>query len=278
MKKIDLVKDFKGKGLNITVEIDEDQEFNESIHCTTYIDGQKFEDCRIRDLDDKIEVMFDRLTYVDSVGQETVGIYVHEAGAMEELAEILKKMKSLKNYKDQYVLDDDEKGVLEKEAVEFGYDPYEMRVKLISTPVVAYIKKYFKSHDHLDFNLDRYDLTDKVGRSEELRNYTLKNGKASGFYIVADVPAEFFEKIVIEELEKHLEEIENDKIKKESAKKYREKQIKELAQKAKETGEKQVLSYYYTDCTDDNEDCDLDRITILVDENGDLSKCVTHMY
>ena len=95
---------------------------------------------------------------------------------------------------------------------------------------------------------------------------------------MADVPAEFFEKIVIEELEKHLEEIENDKIKKESAKKYREKQIKELAQKAKETGEKQVLSYYYTDCTDDNEDCDLDRITILVDENGDLSKCVTHMY
>ena len=278
MKKVDLVKDFKGKGINISVEIDEDQEFNESIHCTTYIERQKFENCRIRDLDDKIEVMFDRLTYADSMGQEAVGLYVHEAGAMEELAEILKKMESLKDYKEQYVLDDDGKEVLEKATVEFGYDPYEMRVKLISTPVVAYIKKYFASHDHLDFNLDHMEITDRVGRNEELRTYTLKNGKASGFYIVADVPAEFFEKIVIEELEKHTEEIENDKLKKEAARKYREKQIKELAKKAKETGEKQVLSYYYTECTDDNEDCDLDRISILVDENGDLSKCVTHMY
>lgn len=278
MKKVDLVKDFKGKGINITVEIDEDQEFRDYPYCTTYIEEQKFKNCRIRDLDDKIEVMFNRLTYVDSMDQETVGLYVHEAGAMEELAEILKKMESLKDYKEQYVLDDDEKGVLEEETVEFGYDPYEMRVKLISTPVVAYIKKYFKSHDHLDFNLDRYDLTDKVGRNEELRTYTLKNGKASGFYIVADIPADFFEKVVVEELERYLEEIENDKIKKESARKYREKQIKELAKKAKETGEKQVLSYYYTECTDDNEDCDLDRISILVDENGDLSKCVTHMY
>ena len=79
-------------------------------------------------------------------------------------------------------------------------------------------------------------------------------------------------------MEKHLEEIENDKLKKEAARKYREKQIKELAKKAKETGEKQVLSYYYEECRDDTEDCDLDRITILVDENGDLSKSVTHMY
>ena len=55
-------------------------------------------------------------------------------------------MRAIKDYQDQYVLDDKEKAILDADTIEFGYDPYEMMTNLVSTPVVAYIKKYFESH------------------------------------------------------------------------------------------------------------------------------------
>lgn len=278
MKSVGFVKNLKGKDYKVNIEIDEKQKIRDSIYCTTYIEGQKFEKCTIRSLSDRVEVRFKNITDVDCIGQKVGGIYVFEPDAREELDEIIKEMRSTKDYQDQYVLDDKEKAILDADTIEFGYDPYEMRVNLTTTPVVAYIKKYFESHDHLDFKLDHYDLTDRVGRNEDLRAYTIKNGKPSGFYTVADIPAELLEKVVIFELERFLKEIEDEKKAEEEKDRKREEKIKVLAQKAKETGEKQVLSHYFVECTDEEEDCDLDLVEILVDENGKTSKRITHTY
>ena len=278
MKNIEFVKNLKGKDYRVNIEIDEKQQFRDSIYCTTYMEGQKFEKCTIRSTRDGVMVRFKKLTFVDCIGQESIGLIVHESGTREELEEIIIKMRSIKEYQDQYVLDDKEKAILDADTIEFGYDPYEMRTNLVSTPVVAYIKKYFESHDHLDFKLDHYDLTNRVGRNEDLRAYTIKNGKPSDFYTVADIPAELFEKVVIFELERFLKEIEDEKKAEEEEDRKLEEKIKALAKKAKETGKKQVYSHYFVECTDDEEDCDLDLVEILVDEDGKTSKRITHTY
>lgn len=278
MKSVEFIKTIKGTGYLTKIEIDENQKIYNSIYCTTYIEGQKFEKCTIRSLSDRVEVRFKNVTDVDCVGQKAGGLYIFEPDTREELDGIIKKMRSIKDYHDQYVLDDKEKTILDAGTIEFGYDPYEMRVNLTTTPVVAYIKKYFESHDHLDFKLDHYDLTNRVGRNEELRAYTIKNGKPSGFYTIADIPAELFEKVVISELEKFLKEIEDEKKAEEEKDRKHEEKIKALAQKAKETGEKQVYTHYFVECTDEEEDCDLDLVEILVDENGKTSKRITHTY
>lgn len=278
MKSVGFVKNLKGKDYKINIEIDEKQKIRDSIYCTTYIEGQKFEKCTIRSTRDGIEVRFKKVTDVECVGQKSAGLLIIESGAREELNKIIKEMRDIKDYQEQYVLDDKEKAILDADTIEFGYDPYEMRTKLSSTPVVAYIKKYFESHDHLDFKLDHYDLTDRVGRNEDLRAYTIKNGKPSGFYTIADIPGEIFEKVVIFELESFLKELEDEKkAEEEKGRKYEEK-IKALAQKAKETGKKQVYTHYFVECTDEEEDCDLDLVEILVDENGKTSKRITHTY
>lgn len=278
MKSVEFVKIIKGNGYTTKIEIDENQKIYDSIYCTTYIGTQKIEKCTIRSLSDRIEVRFKNITDVDCIGQKVVGIYVFDPDAREELDEVIKKMRSIKDYQDQYVLNDKEKAILDADTIEFGYDPYEMGVNLVSTPVVVHIKKYFESHDHPDFKLDHYDLTDRVGRNEDLRAYTIKNGKSSGFYTVADIPADLFEKVVIFELERFLKEIEDEKKAEEEKDRKHEEKIKLLAQKAKETGEKQVLSHYFVECTDEEEDCDLDLVEILVDENGKTSKRITHTY
>lgn len=278
MKTIEFVKNIKGNGYTIKIEIDESQKINDRIYCTTYIECQKFEKCAIRSIKDGIEVRFKKVTDVECVGQKSAGLIVHEFGVREVLDGILSDMISIKDYQDQYVLDDKEKAILDADTVEFGYDPYEMRVNLTTTPVVAYIKKYFESHDHLDFKLDHYDLTARVGRNEDLRAYTIKNGKPSGFYTIADIPGEIFEKVVIFELDRFLKEIEDEKRDEEEKDRKREEKIKTLAQKAKETGEKQVLSHYFVECTDEEEDCDLDLVEILVDEYGKTSKRIIHTY
>lgn len=278
MKSIEFVKTIKGKGYITKIEIDEKQKIIDSIYCTTYIEGQKFEKCTIRSLSDRVEVRFKKITILECTGEKSAGLYIFEPDAREELDEVIKKMRSIKGYQDQYVLDDKEKAILDADTIEFGYDPYEMRVNLTTTPVVAYIKKYFESHDHLDFKLDHYDLTNRVGRNEELRAYTIKNGKPSGFYTIADIPAELFGKVVISELERFLKEIEDEKRDEEEKDKRREEKIKALAQKAKETGKKQVYTHYFVECTDEEEDCDLDLVEILVDEDGKTSKRITHTY
>lgn len=278
MKSVGFVKNLKGKDYKVSIEIDENQKIWDSIYCTTYMEGQKFEKCTIRNTRDGVMVRFKKLTFVDCIGQESIGLIVHESGAREELEEIIEIMRSKKDYQDQYVLDEKEKAILDADTIDFGYDPYEMRTNLVSTPVVAYIKKYFESHDHLDFKLDRYDLTARVGRNEDLRAYTIKNGKPSGFYTVADIPADFFEKVVIFELERFLKEVEDEKKAEEEEDKKLEEKIKALAKKAKETGKKQVYSHYFVECTDDEEDCDLDLVEILVDEDGKTSKRITHTY
>lgn len=278
MKSVKFVKNLKGKDYKVNIEIDEKQKIWDSIYCTAYMEGQKFEKCTIRSTRDGVMVLFKKATDVDCVGQKSTGLIVHEFGVREVLEEIISKMRAIKDYQDQYVLDDKEKAILDADTIEFGYDPYEMRVNLSSTPVVAYIKKYFESHDHLDFKLDHYDLTDRVGRNEDLRAYTIKNGKPSGFYTVANIPADLFEKVVIFELERFLKEIEDEKKAEEENDRKREEKIKALAQKAKETGEKQVYTHYFVECTDDEEDCDLDLVEILVDEDGKTSKRITHTY
>lgn len=278
MKNIEFVKIIKGDGYTIKIEIDESQKIYDRIYCTTYIGGQKIEKCTIRSLRDRVEVLFKNVTDVDCVGQKVGGLYIFEPDAREELDEIIKKMRSVKAYQDQYVLDDKEKAILDADTIEFGYDPYEMRVNLTSTPVAAYIKKYFESHDHLNFKLDHYNLTDRVGRNEDLRAYTIKNGKPSGFYTIADIPAELFEKVVISELEKFLKEIEDEKKAEEEKDRKHGEKIKALAKKAKETGKKQVYKHYFVECTDDEEDCDLDLVEILIDEDGKTSKRITHTY
>ncbi|MDU1176937.1 MAG: hypothetical protein E6987_04920 [Peptoniphilus harei] len=278
MKSVGFVKNLKGKDYKVSIEIDENQKIWDSIYCTTYMEGQKFEKCTIRNTRDGVMVRFKKLTFVDCIGQESIGLIVHESGAREELEEIIEIMRSKKDYQDQYVLDEKEKAILDADTIDFGYDPYEMRTNLVSTPVVAYIKKYFESHDHLDFKLDRYDLTARVGRNEDLRAYTIKNGKPSGFYTVADIPAELFEKVVIFELERFLKEIEDEKKAEEEEDRKLEEKIKALAKKAKETGKKQVYSHYFVECTDDEEDCDLDLVEILIDEEGKTSKRITHTY
>ena len=278
MKSVEFVKNLKGNGYTIKIEIDESQKIYDRIYCTTYIGGQKIEKCTIRSLRDRVEVRFKNVTDVDCVGQKVGGLYIFEPDAREELDEIIKKMRAIKEYQDQYVIDDEENAILDADTIEFGYDPYEMRTKLSSTPVVAYIKKYFESHDHLDFKLDHYDLTDRVGRNEDLRAYTIKNGKPSGFYTIANIPAELFEKVVIFELESFLKELEDEKKAEEEKDRKREEKIKALAQKAKETGEKQVYTHYFVECTDEEEDCDLDLVEILVDEDGKTSKRITHTY
>ena len=272
MKSVKFVKNLKGKDYKVNIEIDEKQKIWNNIYCTTYMEGQKFEKCTIRSTRDGIEVRFKKVTDVECVGQKSAGLIVHEFGVREVLEEIISKMRAIKEYQDQYVLDDKEKAILDADTIEFGYDPYEMRVNLSSTPVAAYIKRYFESHDHLDFKLDHYDLTDRVGRNEDLRAYTIKNGKPSGFYTVADIPADLFEKVVIFELERFLKEIEDEKKAEEEKDRKREEKIKALAQKAKETGKKQVYTHYFVECTDDEEDCDLDLVEILVDEDGKTSK------
>lgn len=278
MKTIEFVKIIKGNGYTIKIEIDESQKINDRIYCTTYIGNQKIEKCTIRSLRDRVEVRFKKPTDVECVGQKSAGLIVHEFGVREVLDDIIKEMRSIKDYQDQYVLDGKEKAILDADTIEFGYDPYEMRTNLVSTPVVAYIKKYFESHDHLDFKLDHYDLTDRVGRNEDLRAYTIKNGKPSGFYTIANIPAELFEKVVIFELERFLKEIEDEKKAEEEKERKREEKIKALAQKAKETGKKQVYTHYFVECTDEEEDCDLDLVEILVDEDGKTSKRITHTY
>ena len=278
MKSIKFVKNLKGKDYKVNIEIDEKQKIWNSIYCTTYMEGQKFEKCTIRSTRDGVMVLFKNTTYVDCIGQESTGLIVHEFGVREVLEEIISKMRAIKDYQDQYVLDDKETAILDADTIEFGYDPYEMRVNLSSTPVAAYIKKYFESHDHLDFKLDHYDLTDRVGRNEDLRAYTIKNGKPSGFYTIANIPADLFEKVVIFELERFLKEIEDEKKAEEEKDRKREEKIKVLAQKAKETGKKQVYTHYFVECTDEEEDCDLDLVEILVDENGKTSKRITHTY
>lgn len=278
MKSVEFVKIIKGNGYTTKIEIDENQKIYDSIYCTVYMDGQKFEKCTIRSTRDGIEVRFKKPTDVECVGQKSAGLIVHEFGVREVLDDIIKKMRSIKDYQDQYVLNDKEKAILDADTIEFGYDPYEMRVNLTTTPVVAYIKKYFESHDHLDFKLDHYDLTERVGRNEDLRAYTIKNGKPSGFYTVADIPAELLEKVVIFELERFLKEIEDEKKAEEEKDRKREEKIKVLAQKAKETGKKQVYTHYFVECTDEEEDCDLDLVEILVDEDGKTSKRITHTY
>ena len=278
MKSVGFVKNLKGMDYKVSIEIDENQKIWDSIYCTTYMEGQKFEKCTIRNTRDGVMVRFKKLTFVDCIGQESIGLIVHESGAREELEEIIEIMRSKKDYQDQYVLDEKEKAILDADTIEFGYDPYEMRTNLVSTPVVAYIKKYFESHDHLDFKWDRYDLTARVGRNEDLRAYTIKNGKPSGFYTVADIPADLFEKVVIYELERFLKEVEDEKKAEEEEDKKLEEKIKALAKKAKETGKKQVYSHYFVECTDDEEDCDLDLVEILVDEDGKTSKRITHTY
>lgn len=278
MKSVEFVKNLKGNGYTIKIEIDESQKIYDRIYCTTYIGGQKIEKCTIRSLRDRVEVRFKNVTDVDCVGQKVGGLYIFEPDAREELDEIIKKMRATKVYQDQYVLDDKEKAILDADTIKFGYDPYDMRTNLVSTPVVAYIKKYFESHDHLDFKLDHYDLTDRVGKNEDLRAYTIKNGKPSGFYTIADIPAELFEKVVIFELERFLKEIEDEKKAEEEKERKREEKIKALAQKAKETGKKQVYTHYFVECTDEEEDCDLDLVEILVDEDGKTSKRITHTY
>lgn len=278
MKNVEFVKIIKGNGYTIKIEIDESQKIYDRIYCTTYIGNQKIEKCTIRSLRDRVEVRFKNVTDVVCVGQKVHGLNIFEPDAIEELDEIIKKMRSIKDYQDQYVLDDEEKAILDADTVGFGYDPYEMRVNLTTTPVVAYIKKYFESHDHLDFKLDHYELTNRVGRSEDLRAYTIKKGKPSGFYTIADIPAELFEKVVISELERFLKEIEDEKRAEEEKDRKREEKIKALAQKAKETGKKQVYTHYFVECTDEEEDCDLDLVEILVDEDGKTSKRITHTY
>ena len=278
MKSVGFVKNLKGKDYKVNIEIDENQKIWDSIYCTTYMEGQKFEKCTIRNTRDGVMVRFKKLTFVDCIGQESIGLIVHEFGVREVLEEIIETMRSKKDYQDQYVLDEKEKAILDADTIEFGYEPYEMRTNLVSTPVVAYIKKYFESHDHLDFKWDRYDLTARVGRNEDLRAYTIKNGKPSGFYTVADIPADFFEKVVIFELERFLKEIEDEKKAEEEKDRKREEKIKALAQKAKETGKKQVYTHYFVECTDDEEDCDLDLVEILIDEEGKTSKRITHTY
>lgn len=278
MKTVEFVKTIKGKGYITKIEIDEKQKIRDSIYCTTYIGGQKFEKCAIRSLRDRIEVRFKKITMLECIGEKSAGLYIFDTDARKKLDEIIKEMRSKKDYQDQYVLDDKEKAILDADTIEFGYDPYEMRTNLVSTPVVAYIKKYFESHDHLDFKLNHYDLTDRVGRNEDLRAYTIKNGKPSGFYTIADIPAELFEKVVLFELERFLKEIEDEKkAEEEKDRKYEEK-IKALAKKAKETGKKQVYKHYFVECTDDEEDCDLDLVEILIDEDGKTSKRITHTY
>lgn len=60
-----------------------------------------------------------------------------------------------------------------------------------------------------------------------------------------------------------------------------EKQLKkeqELVKKAKETGKKQVLKQWSTECNDKNEECDIDIITILIDEEGNKETVRTHTW
>ena len=75
-----------------------------------------------------------------------------------------------------------------------------------------------------------------------------------------------------------MKEIEDEEKEEEEKDRKREEKIKALAQKAKETGEKQVYTHYFVECTDEEEDCDLDLVEILVDENGKTSKRITHTY
>lgn len=67
------------------------------------------------------------------------------------------------------------------------------------------------------------------------------------------------------ELLKMLEEEEANIEKATQAKKEK---IQELKEKAKETGEKQLLKSYTEDCNDDNEECDIDDVRVYIMPDG----------
>jgi len=78
---------------------------------------------------------------------------------------------------------------------------------------------------------------------------------------------------VIEILEDLMIEVANrNKTKEEESKK----RIEDLKKKAKETGERQVVSVTTDDYNDDNEKCDIDTITEYVDADGKFTTVRTH--
>lgn len=51
-----------------------------------------------------------------------------------------------------------------------------------------------------------------------------------------------------------------------------------LIEKARETGEPQVLYTYTVDCPDDNEDCSFDSVTVTIDADGKIEKTQSHCW
>jgi hypothetical protein len=65
---------------------------------------------------------------------------------------------------------------------------------------------------------------------------------------------------------------------KQQAKEEREKKRAEIFEKARKTGQKQIIKSYTVDCCDPREDCDVDIVTVYAMPDGTESKTQVHTY
>ncbi|MFW6173745.1 MAG: hypothetical protein ACOC5T_08375, partial [Elusimicrobiota bacterium] len=73
-------------------------------------------------------------------------------------------------------------------------------------------------------------------------------------------------------------EVEREEKDKQEREKRKQKKEKKAIEKAKETGEKQVIESYTIPCRDKDEECNWDKVYIYVDGNGEKSKEITHTW
>jgi hypothetical protein len=136
----------------------------------------------------------------------------------------------------------------------------------ITTPVLVEQKRALNSWQR-----------EKVEELRELFGVTALFLRLSGHINADELPVQTGQRISLKEVLELTKNTEAYK-RKEKLKKKKEKKLEEAKKKAKESGEKVKLYSYPIECTDPNEECNVDIVTVYVTPSGETDMSICHTF
>lgn len=210
---------------------------------------------------------------IEIKGKKYGHIIIADPVAAKEFKEAFDEMYEVYKWEKQNVVTDEDKEQLAKPAF-FFYDGWELRSDMYTHQVDARIRKYFSTHE-TDRMVNWYDLHDAFLKDDELRKRATLEGESvgNGYNKV-----EITEADVARIIEKYFTDIDAEAAAEREAEEREENRRKELMEKAKETGEPQLLFRRFAWCDDPKEECDVDVIEGYIDGDGNVEVTKQHLY
>ena len=206
-------------------------------------------------------------------GKKYGHVTLADPAAAKEFKEAFDEMYEVYKWEKQTVVTDEDEEQLTKPTY-FFYDGWEFKADMYAHQVDARVRRYFSAHP-TDRMVNWYDLHDAFLKDDELRKRAMQEGESvgNGYNKVEITDAD-----VARIIEKYFADIDAAAAAEKEAEEREENRRKELMEKAKETGEPQLLFRRFAWCDDPKEECDVDVIEGYIDADGNVEVTKQHLY